>query len=200
MALKVYLHFWKGYASHVFIFLHVGTSFLKNGFVLPLVRFSSEEHQSNGVCAQVIAHRFTVFLLLLHVLLEYSHSREATGRYTLPSFLKRDITVWYRVKDKIMTVAMLILAADLNPGGLIMWLIVGLVAGFFASRVMRGGGYGLIGDIVVGIVGAFLGGWLAGFLGFGATYGLFGSIVIAFIGACILLALLHAVSGRRLRA
>lgn len=99
-----------------------------------------------------------------------------------------------------MTVAMLILAADLNPGGLIMWLIVGLVAGFFASRVMRGGGYGLIGDIVVGIIGAFLGGWLAGFLGFGATYGLFGSIVIAFIGACILLALLHAVSGRRLRA
>jgi uncharacterized membrane protein YeaQ/YmgE (transglycosylase-associated protein family) len=133
-------------------------------------------------------------------LLEDFHSREATGRYTLPSFLKRDTTVWYQAKDKIMTVAMLILAADLNPGGFIMWLIVGLVAGFFASRVMRGGGYGLIGDIVVGIIGAFLGGWLAGFLGFGATYGLFGSIVIAFIGACILLALLHAVSGSRLRA
>jgi len=97
-----------------------------------------------------------------------------------------------------MTVAMLILAATLNPGGLVMWLIVGLVAGFLASRVM-GGGYGLIGDIVVGIIGAFLGGWLAGFLGFGATYGLLGSIVIAFIGACILLALLRAVSSRRSR-
>jgi len=96
-----------------------------------------------------------------------------------------------------MTVATLILAAALDPGGLVAWLIVGLVAGFFASRVMRGGGYGLIGDIVVGIIGAFLGGWLAGFLGFGATYGLLGSIVIAFIGACVLLALLRAVSSRR---
>jgi uncharacterized membrane protein YeaQ/YmgE (transglycosylase-associated protein family) len=98
-----------------------------------------------------------------------------------------------------MTVAMLILAATLNPGGLLVWLLVGLIAGFFASRVVSGGGYGLIGDIVVGIIGAFLGGWLAGFLGFGATYGLLGSIVIAFIGACILLALLRAVSGGRSR-
>ena len=93
-----------------------------------------------------------------------------------------------------MTVAMLILAADLNPGGLIMWLIVGLVAGFFASRVMRGGGYGLIGDIVVGIIGAFLGGWVSSLLGIGGSYGLIGSIVIAFIGACILIAIFHAVS------
>ncbi len=76
-----------------------------------------------------------------------------------------------------------------------MWLVVGLVAGFLASRVMRGGGYGIIGDIVVGIVGALLGGWLSGFLGFGDTYGLIGSIVIAFIGACILIAILHAFSG-----
>ncbi|HLZ60042.1 MAG TPA: GlsB/YeaQ/YmgE family stress response membrane protein [Ktedonosporobacter sp.] len=94
-----------------------------------------------------------------------------------------------------MTFATLLLGATLDPGGLLMWLIVGLVAGFLASRVMRGGGYGLVGDIVVGIIGAFLGGWLAGFLGFGGTYGLVGSIVIAFIGACILIALLHAVSG-----
>jgi uncharacterized membrane protein YeaQ/YmgE (transglycosylase-associated protein family) len=98
-------------------------------------------------------------------------------------------------KEAIMTLATLILGATLNPGGLIMWLIVGLVAGFLASRVMRGGGYGLIGDIVVGIVGAFLGGWLAGLLGFGNTYGLIGSIIIAFIGACILIVILHAVAG-----
>ena len=67
---------------------------------------------------------------------------------------------------------------------------------------MRGGGYGLIGDIVVGIIGAFLGGWLAGLLGIGGSYGLIGSIVIAFIGACILLAILHVVtrgSSRRWR-
>jgi uncharacterized membrane protein YeaQ/YmgE (transglycosylase-associated protein family) len=93
-----------------------------------------------------------------------------------------------------MTLATLILGATLNPGGLLAWLIVGLVAGFLASRVMRGGGYGLIGDIVVGIIGAFLGGWLAGLLGIGGSYGLIGSIVIAFIGACILLAILHAVT------
>jgi uncharacterized membrane protein YeaQ/YmgE (transglycosylase-associated protein family) len=98
-------------------------------------------------------------------------------------------------KDKIMTVATLILGATLDPGGLVMWLIVGLVAGFLASRVMSGGGYGLVGDIVVGIIGAFLGGWVSGLLGIGGSYGLLGSIVIAFIGACILLAILHAASG-----
>jgi uncharacterized membrane protein YeaQ/YmgE (transglycosylase-associated protein family) len=96
----------------------------------------------------------------------------------------------------------LVLGATLDPGGLVMWLIVGLIAGFLASRVMSGGGYGLIGDIVVGIVGAFLGGWVAGLLGIGGSYGLIGSIVIAFIGACILIAILHAFSGgvRRRRA
>jgi hypothetical protein len=74
MALKACFHFGKDYASHifVFIFLHVETYFLKNGFVLPLVRFSSEEHQSDGMCTQVIARRFTVFSLLLPVLLEVS--------------------------------------------------------------------------------------------------------------------------------
>ncbi len=75
---------------------------------------------------------------------------------------------------------------------LLWWLIIGLIAGFLASRVMRGGGYGLIGDIIVGIIGAFIGGWLAGLLGLGAN-GLIGSIIIAFIGACILLAILHAI-------
>ncbi len=101
-----------------------------------------------------------------------------------------------------MTLMTLVLGATLDPGGLVMWLIVGLVAGFLASRMMSGGGYGLIGDIVVGIVGAFLGGWVAGLLGIGGSYGLIGSIVIAFIGACILIAILHAFSGgvRRRRA
>ena len=101
-----------------------------------------------------------------------------------------------------MTLVTLVLGATLDPGGLVMWLIVGLVAGFLASRVMSGGGYGLIGDIVVGIIGAFLGGWVSGLLGIGGSYGLIGSIVIAFIGACILIAILHAFSGgvRRRRA
>lgn len=91
-----------------------------------------------------------------------------------------------------MTLATLILA-DINLSNVFWWLVVGLIAGFLASRVMRGG-YGLIGDIVVGLIGALLGGWLAGFLGIGSSSSLIVSIVIASIGACILLALLRAVS------
>lgn len=96
-----------------------------------------------------------------------------------------------------MTVATLVLGAALDPGGIIAWLIVGLVAGFLASLVMRGGGYGLLGDIIVGLVGAFLGGLLTNLLGFGGSYGLLGSIVVAFIGACVLIAILRAVAGGR---
>jgi uncharacterized membrane protein YeaQ/YmgE (transglycosylase-associated protein family) len=96
-----------------------------------------------------------------------------------------------------MTMATLVLAATLEPGSLLAWLIVGLVAGFFAGRVMHGGGFGVIGDIVVGIIGAFIGGWISGLLGIGGSYGLLGSIVIAFIGACILIALLRVFTGRQ---
>jgi uncharacterized membrane protein YeaQ/YmgE (transglycosylase-associated protein family) len=95
-----------------------------------------------------------------------------------------------------MTLATFLLAAiNLNLSTVLWWLVIGLVAGFLASRVMRGGGYGLIGDIIVGLIGAFIGGWLAGFLGIGGSSSLIVSIVIAFIGACILIAILHAVSG-----
>ena len=93
-----------------------------------------------------------------------------------------------------MTLAILVLAAvNLSLSNVLWWLLVGLVAGFLASRVMRGGGYGVIGDIVVGLIGAFIGGWLAGLLGIGGSSSLIVSIVIAFVGACILLAILHAV-------
>lgn len=94
-----------------------------------------------------------------------------------------------------MSVASFVLAVALEPGGIIAWLIVGLVAGFLASMVMRGGGYGILGDIIVGLIGAFLGGLLASLLGFGGSAGLIGSIIIAFIGACILIAILRAISG-----
>lgn len=94
-----------------------------------------------------------------------------------------------------MTLATLILAdVNLSMSNVLWWLVVGLIAGFLASRVMRGGGYGLIGDIVVGLIGAFIGGWLADQLGLGGSSSLLVSIVIAFIGACILIAILHAVS------
>jgi uncharacterized membrane protein YeaQ/YmgE (transglycosylase-associated protein family) len=86
---------------------------------------------------------------------------------------------------------------DLQPGGLLVWLIVGLIAGWAAGQFMKGSGFGLIGDIIVGIIGAFIGGTLFGFLMPGAAVGLLGSIVVAFVGAVILIAVLRAVSIRR---
>jgi uncharacterized membrane protein YeaQ/YmgE (transglycosylase-associated protein family) len=86
------------------------------------------------------------------------------------------------------------LALALDPLSILLWLVVGLIAGFLASRLMRGGGYGLVGDIVVGLIGALIGGFLAGLLGLG-SFGLIGTIIVAFIGACILIAILRAVSG-----
>ncbi|HEY5003883.1 MAG TPA: GlsB/YeaQ/YmgE family stress response membrane protein [Ktedonobacteraceae bacterium] len=97
-----------------------------------------------------------------------------------------------------MTLA-LVFAAALQPGGILAWLVVGLIAGFLAGKVMSGGGYGIVGDIVVGIVGAFLGGLIANLLLPSASFGLIGSIIVAFIGACILVAILHAVTGSRRR-
>jgi uncharacterized membrane protein YeaQ/YmgE (transglycosylase-associated protein family) len=78
---------------------------------------------------------------------------------------------------------------------LVVLLLVGLVAGFLASKVMTGRGMGLIWDIVVGVLGAFLGGWLAGALGI-AVGGLLAEIVVAFIGALILLFIFRALIGR----
>ena len=93
-----------------------------------------------------------------------------------------------------MTLAMLVLA-DLTLESLIWWLIVGLIAGFLASVVMSGGGYGIVGDIIAGLVGAVIGGWLFGVFGIGIGGGLLGSIIVAFVGACIFIFLLRAISG-----
>jgi uncharacterized membrane protein YeaQ/YmgE (transglycosylase-associated protein family) len=85
---------------------------------------------------------------------------------------------------------------NLDPGGLIAWLVVGLVAGWLAGQFMQGSGYGIIGDILVGVIGAFLGGILFSFLLPGSSVGFVGSIGVAFIGAVILVALLRALPGR----
>ena len=77
-------------------------------------------------------------------------------------------------------------------------IIVGLVAGWLAGQVMKGGGYGLVGDIVVGVVGALVGGFLASQI-FGGDY-LSGinltTIVVAFLGAIVLIAGLRMLPGR----
>ena len=77
-------------------------------------------------------------------------------------------------------------------GGLLWWCIVGLIAGFLAGKVMKGGGFGVLMDIVIGIVGALIGGWVFGLLGISAG-GLIGSIIVAFVGACILLWLVRLI-------
>jgi uncharacterized membrane protein YeaQ/YmgE (transglycosylase-associated protein family) len=83
---------------------------------------------------------------------------------------------------------------------LLTWIIVGLVAGVLASLVMGGTGYGIIGDIIIGIVGAFVGGWLFSALGVASPFGgLAGTIFVAFIGAIVLLFLLRLIRGSRRR-
>ena len=84
--------------------------------------------------------------------------------------------------------------------GILSWLILGLVAGLIAGYLMKGG-YGLIGDIILGILGAIVGGFLSGMLlgidvtGFNLT-----SLIIAVVGACLLIGISRAISPRRARA
>jgi uncharacterized membrane protein YeaQ/YmgE (transglycosylase-associated protein family) len=75
--------------------------------------------------------------------------------------------------------------------GLIAWLIIGAVAGWLAGTFVKGGGFGLIGDIVVGIIGAFIGGWLAGLLHIHLGSGWISSIIVAAVGAALLIAVLR---------
>jgi uncharacterized membrane protein YeaQ/YmgE (transglycosylase-associated protein family) len=75
----------------------------------------------------------------------------------------------------------------------IWFLVVGLVAGWLAGVLVKGGGFGLVGDLVVGVIGAFVGGFLFSFLGLGSNGGLIGSIVVATIGAVVLLAIVRAI-------
>lgn len=70
---------------------------------------------------------------------------------------------------------------------LLWFIIVGVIAGWLAGKLVKGGGFGLVGDLVVGIVGALVGGFLFSTLGISAGGGLIGSIVVATIGAVVLL-------------
>jgi uncharacterized membrane protein YeaQ/YmgE (transglycosylase-associated protein family) len=79
---------------------------------------------------------------------------------------------------------------------IITWLVVGLVAGLLASAVMRGSGFGLLGDIALGVIGAFVGGWTFQELGWHAPFaGLPGVIAVAFVGALIVLLGLRLIKG-----
>jgi uncharacterized membrane protein YeaQ/YmgE (transglycosylase-associated protein family) len=81
----------------------------------------------------------------------------------------------------------------MDTHGIIVWVIIGAIAGWLAGTLVKGGGFGLIGDIVVGIIGAFIGGWLAGVLGIGIGGGLIASIITATVGAIILIVILRMI-------
>jgi len=68
-------------------------------------------------------------------------------------------------------------------------IIVGLIAGWLAGQVMKGGGYGILMDIVLGLLGGIIGGWLFGALGIWPGGGLVGSILVSFVGAVVLVGL-----------
>ncbi|HTN40893.1 MAG TPA: GlsB/YeaQ/YmgE family stress response membrane protein [Asticcacaulis sp.] len=76
---------------------------------------------------------------------------------------------------------------------LLIWLVIGAIAGWIAGAVVKGGGFGLIGDIVVGIIGAVIGGWLAGVLGIHIGGGIIGTIITATGGAIVLLLLVRLI-------
>ena len=83
--------------------------------------------------------------------------------------------------------------------GILSWAVVGLIAGFLAGQVMRGGGYGVIGDIIVGVLGGLFGGWVA-FYFFHVGDTMTGinivSILVAFMGAILLILILRMIGGR----
>lgn len=87
----------------------------------------------------------------------------------------------------------------LEPGNWLAWIVVGLISGAIAARVVAGRGFGCIADIVVGVAGAFIGGYLLGAIfHLTGTVGFWGSIVVAFLGAAVLLGVLKLISGGRL--
>ncbi len=83
----------------------------------------------------------------------------------------------------------------LSNQSLLVIIVVGIVAGWLAGRVTRGGGFGLIGDLVVGLIGAFIGDWLLPRLGIHLGTGIVALIINAFIGAVVLLLILRLISG-----
>ncbi|MBB3143732.1 putative membrane protein YeaQ/YmgE (transglycosylase-associated protein family) [Phyllobacterium trifolii] len=76
---------------------------------------------------------------------------------------------------------------------LLIFLLVGLIAGWLASQLVRGGGFGLVGDLIVGVIGAFIAGYLFPRLGISLGSGIIGAIIAATVGAVILLFILRAV-------
>ncbi|HEY0755543.1 MAG TPA: GlsB/YeaQ/YmgE family stress response membrane protein [Ktedonobacteraceae bacterium] len=82
-------------------------------------------------------------------------------------------------------------------GDLLSWLIIGGLAGWLASVVIRGRGYGCLGNVIVGLIGAVVGGFLASLFDITGYFHFWGSLLVSFLGACVLLFILQALTGRR---
>jgi len=82
---------------------------------------------------------------------------------------------------------------------IIWWIIVGLIAGFITGKLMKGSGYGTIGDIIVGIIGAIIGGFIMQKLGYAGSGGLIYTVIVAIVGAVLLTLLLRLITGNRAR-
>jgi uncharacterized membrane protein YeaQ/YmgE (transglycosylase-associated protein family) len=76
--------------------------------------------------------------------------------------------------------------------GLLWFLLIGLIAGWLAGKIMKGSGYGVVGDLVLGIVGAFIGGHVFGWFGI-ISYGLIGDLIVATVGAILLVVLVRTI-------
>ncbi len=87
--------------------------------------------------------------------------------------------------------------ALLNPGGFLAWLVIGLLAGAIAGRVVRGRGYGCLMDIVIGVLGAFIGGLVVSLFVPGTPFGFIGTLIVATLGAILLLAFVRLLSPSR---
>jgi uncharacterized membrane protein YeaQ/YmgE (transglycosylase-associated protein family) len=88
---------------------------------------------------------------------------------------------------------------SLIPGGIVAWIIAGLIAGWLAGLLVRGRGFGCLGDIVLGIIGAFVGAFVISFLplNIDREYHFIGTVIVAFIGALILAAIGRLIGGPR---
>lgn len=82
---------------------------------------------------------------------------------------------------------------------IIWWIVVGLIAGFLTGKLMKGSGFGAVGDIIIGIIGAVVGGFIMQHLGYAGSGGLIYTVVVAVIGAVLLTLLLRLVTGNRAR-
>jgi uncharacterized membrane protein YeaQ/YmgE (transglycosylase-associated protein family) len=77
------------------------------------------------------------------------------------------------------------------------WIVIGIAAGWLAGQVMKGSGYGLLGDLIIGAIGGYIGGWLFGKLGIATGSGPIGAIITATVGAILLIIVVRALRGGR---